>query len=230
MNLLNTNAANAKLAKSVKAFDNVRVASLSMLPDNRICPGSKAAGCMNACLKSAGRGIMRNVIAGRQSKTDYWHNDKEGFLKQLRKELSAFDALCKRTGVLGAVRLNVLSDIKWEDYGIPQSFPDLVFYDYTKLAGRLGKTPENYHLTFSYSGAPAYKKSVIAALESGANIAVVFRDSLPAEFMGKPVINGDLHDFRFLDDSGAIVGLLAKGNAKTDTSQFIVNPGQIFTV
>ena len=56
---------------------------------------------------------------------------------------------------------------------------------------------------------------------SDVNVAVVF-DKLPEEYLGYPVIDGDTTDLRFLDDTGVIVGLLAKGDAKKDTSGFVV--------
>jgi hypothetical protein len=41
--------------------------------------------------------------------------------------------------------------------------------------------------------------------------------------MLRRVIDGDRTDLRFLDPSGVIVGLYAKGNAKKDTSGFVVD-------
>jgi len=55
------------------------------------------------------------------------------------------------------------------------------------------------------------------------NIAVVFRDALPKFFKGLKVIDGDKHDMRFLDKSGVVVGLVAKGQGKKDTSGFVIN-------
>jgi hypothetical protein len=40
--------------------------------------------------------------------------------------------------------------------------------------------------------------------------------------MGRPVINADEHDLRFLDDKGVIAGLKAKGRAKKDYSGFVI--------
>jgi hypothetical protein len=55
-----------------------------------------------------------------------------------------------------------------------------------------------------------------------ANVAVVFKDKLPRTWMSRPVINGDLHDLRFKDPSGVIVGLVAKGlGKKVDVNSFI---------
>jgi hypothetical protein len=229
MKLLNTaiKPVNAKLAKALKIpnlAEKYRFASLSMMPDNIVCPASKAAQCRKACLESAGRGVMSNVKAGRQARSDLYHKDPESFAIKLADELEAFNKLCKRQGKIGAVRLNVLSDIAWERRISLDAFDALKFYDYTKRANRLDSVwmPKNYHLTFSYSGVDTYAKQVYEAKFSSANIAAVFRDSLPDEFLGRPVINGDEHDLRFLDPAGVVVGLKAKGNAKQDKTGFVV--------
>lgn len=227
MKLLSTSASNTKIAKTQKKEKvQTRVASLSLYPNHIICAGSKAAGCMEACLKSAGMGVFSNVEAGRKAKTEYYLNDQEGFLAQLRAELSNFDKLCKRTGSVGVVRLNTISDIAWENHQIPQDFPDLTFYDYTKRVRRLGKTPENYKLMFSYSGVPSYRNQV-EQMPDGYPMAVVFHKRLPTHFMGREVIDGDKSDLDNLRSGHVVVGLLAKGKAKKDTSGFVVDPDVI---
>jgi hypothetical protein len=50
----------------------------------------------------------------------------------------------------------------------------------------------------------------------------VFWPEVPQSHWGKPVIDGDKHDARFLDQAGTIVGLKAKGQAKKDTTGFTV--------
>jgi hypothetical protein len=55
------------------------------------------------------------------------------------------------------------------------------------------------------------------------NAAAVFRNKLPASFKGVPVVDGDKHDLRFLDEKGVIVGLKAKGKAVTDQSGFVID-------
>ena len=43
-------------------------------------------------------------------------------------------------------------------------------------------------------------------------------------YFGRPVVNGDHDDLRFLDRTGGVVvGLKGKGRAKTDTSGFVVD-------
>jgi hypothetical protein len=108
MKLLSTNASNTKIRKSQKE-SGLRIASLSLYPDDLICSGAKLALCMKDCLKDAGYGIFPNVKDGRQSKTDFYLNDQEGFLKQLIKEMRNFVALCKKTGESPAFRLNTIS-------------------------------------------------------------------------------------------------------------------------
>jgi len=223
MKLLSTSASNTKIAKTQKKEQiQTRVASLSLYPDHITCAGSKAAKCMEACLKSAGMGVFSNVKAGRKAKTDWFHADQDAFLAQLCKELYNFDKLCKRSGSIGQVRLNTISDIAWEKLGVPQLFPDLNFYDYSKRVERIGNTPTNYKLMFSYSGAPTYRKQV-EKLPNGYPMAVVFRHTLPTHFMGRVVIDGDKSDLDNLRSGHVVVGLLAKGKAKKDTTGFVVD-------
>lgn len=224
--LLKIGGENTKIAKTLKlAGGAVRIASLSMMPDSVLCPGSKSAGCREGCLESAGRGAMSNVAAGRQARTDYWHADRAGFLDQLRRELRAFVNTCQRQGVRPVARLNVLSDIAFEDYGIPQEFPEILFYDYTKRAARLGKTPENYRLLFSYSGRKQYAKQVERADQTNAPVAVVFNGPMPEFFRGRKVIDGDASDLVNAHAGRVVVGLKAKGKAKADRSGFVVHTG-----
>ena len=84
-----------------------------------------------------------------------------------------------------------------------------------------GTLPKNYNLTFSRS--ETNENDCISILKRGGNVAVVFRGkALPTHWQGFPVINGDENDLRFLDPKGVVVGLSAKGKAKTDTSGFVV--------
>jgi|TARA_R110002110_G_scaffold5806_8_gene29683 hypothetical protein len=219
MKLLDTTGGNTKLRKS--GFDiPIRVAGLSLAPDDILCPSRHNAQCAESCLTYSGRGAFDNVQIARQAKTDFYHFDRPGFIAQLKRELSNFEKLCERTGVVGYVRLNVFSDIAWElsDNGrIPQSFCALQFYDYTKRAIRLGgnryyKLPSNYQLMFSYSAAPKYAKQVELALKTDVPMAVVFLGPIPDTFLDRPVINGDKSDIVNLQHTGHVVGLKYKPN------------------
>ena len=98
------------------------------------------------------------------------------------------------------------------------------FYDYTKHPKPWLRTLPNYHLTFSHSGHNF--EDCLEALQHGINVAVVFTtrrgEALPETWNGFPVIDGDLHDCRFLDPTGVVVGLRAKGMAKGSQSPFVV--------
>lgn len=233
MKLLST-VANAKIEKTnAVGGENYLYAEMSLMPNHRICGGSKAAGCMDACLRNAGRGVFPNVRQARERKSEWFMSHPTGFKAQLVDELESLLKKAQKQGKTLRVRLNCLSDISWELQpclrngmafkGIPQAFPEIQFYDYTKLANRLGKTPANYHLTFSYSGVPTYKNQVKVAQSTDSNIAVVFHGKeLPVTFMSRKVIDGDLHDARIDDPKGVIVGLRAKGTARKDVSGFVV--------
>jgi hypothetical protein len=224
MKLLNTNASNTKIMKSQTGTE-YEIASLSLMPDSIICPAQTIAACKDPCLVSAGRGQMHSVAASRQSKSDLWHLDQAQFLETLTKEMAAFIKRCNTRGKLAAFRLNTISDIAWEKYGIPQLFPQALLYDYTKLAARLGKTPDNYKLMFSYSAAPAYQNQVNAALKKDVPISAVFRGGLPATFLGRKVIDGDKSDLINLFSGNVVVGLKLKGGKRIQASQspFIVD-------
>ena len=223
-NILDKTGGNTKLGKTNKSAGGVyRVAGLSLMPSDTLCPSRWLAQCANPCLESSGRGRMKNVIDGRQRKADWFASDPESFLAQLRRELFNFIKTCDRQGVKPAARLNVLSDVPWERHGIPQEFPELFMYDYTKLAHRLGRTPKNYQLMFSYSGAAAYQNQVKKALKTDVPISAVFRGPMPSEFLGRRVIDGDASDLVNVMAGPVVVGLQAKGKAKTDEGAFVVD-------
>ena len=223
--LLVTNNGNTKIRKSSEGTP-YRIASLSMAPDDIICPARKIAQCHRDCLFMAGRGQMKAVQTARRKKTKLWHQDRELFLQILMDELAAFIQSCRRSDHIPVARLNTISDIAWEQYGVPQLFRPLglQMYDYTKRADRLDRTPDNYQLMFSYSAAPLYREEVLKALKTSAPMSVVFRGGLPKSFLDREVIDGDKSDLFNLKATNKIIGLRVKGSeAKQSQSPFIVN-------
>jgi hypothetical protein len=180
--------------------------------------------CFDTCLNWSGRGVFQNIQAARIRKTKWFFEDRESFMEQLVADIEEGIRWGKRNRKKIVVRLNGTSDIPWETIrcgsyrNIMERFPDITFYDYTKLTSRK-KAPANYHLTFSRgsSNEPAVEK----ALANGMNVAAVFK-SVPITFYGRRVIDGDRHDLRFLDPKGVIVGLTPKGPARKSTSNFII--------
>ena len=224
---------NTKLIKTAKGeSEPVVLAGLSLMPTIELCPSAMNADCFNDCLKSSGLAqVYTSVNKARQAKTEYYMNDREGFLKDLRRELTNLVKYADKHGKKAIVRLNVLSDIAWEKHNIPQDFPSIYFYDYTKRANRLGKTPSNYDLMFSYSATKKYAKQVSIALKTDTPITVVFKNGLPTEYMGREVVDGDKSDIANISARGKIVGLRVKGNdAKKSNSPFIVDSNIIQTV
>lgn len=194
---------------------------------HNLCAMADKAGCAEPCLRWAGRGQMGVVQKGRERKTMFYLSDRIGFMDALIKDITVFSRRQRNKGVQPCVRLNGTSDIQYEKSGIMEQFPDVQFYDYTKIVKRAyAKLPANYHLTLSYSEAdPEYAEQVLQAVrDTGVNAAVVFRHKLPKTFKGLPVVNGDKDDLRFLDPKGVIVGLIAKGKkAKADKSGFVID-------
>lgn len=198
----------------------------STLSGKNTCPKA-TAGCIASCLNTAGRGGIfkkgdsTNVIQqARIRKTKMFYENREQFLADLESDIQAGIKQAAKLGLTPAFRLNGTSDIAWEKYGIIEKFPDVQFYDYTKIRGRKVSHLKNYHLTFSRAESNEMDARLAAA--DGMNVAVVFKKDLPETYFGKKVIDGDQTDLRFLDEKGVIVGLKAKGRAKKDTSGFVV--------
>jgi hypothetical protein len=190
-----------------------------------VCPNASVA-CDNLCLYYAGRGAFNSVQKARTAKTVFYVKDREAFLATLKDNVTAVIRKAKAKKMVPVIRLNGTSDIGWERYTLIQAFKTTRFYDYTKSFQRMvsfldGKLPSNYSLTFSRS--ETNETQCLEVLKRGGNVAVVFRSKvLPTHWNGFKVINGDENDLRFLDPKGVVVGLTAKGKAKTDTTGFVV--------
>lgn len=199
----------------------------STLSGFNVCPMA-SKGCAAGCLNTSGRGTYTNVQNARTRKTLMFFNNRDIFMFELGAEIEILARRAARRGLKFVVRLNGTSDIRWENEPVTingkthpnlmAAFPDVHFYDYTKLPNRRN-LPPNYSLTFSLS--ESNEQMAREVFRRGENVAVVFRDALPKTFWGAPVINGDANDLRFLDRRGVIVGLKAKGKARKDTSGFV---------
>ena len=190
-------------------------------------------GCAKACLFKSGAARFEDVQNGKTNKTEYYLENRKGFMEQLVTEIAKAERLHNkivgeeqigRTGKVVrykkfAVRLNGTADIPFEkiklDNGLNifETFPNVQFYDYTKNPKRFNKIlPKNYHLTFSRS--EDNDKEVDKVLASGGNVAIVFGvkniEDLPTTYKGYKVINGDETDLRFLDEKNVVVGLKYK--------------------
>jgi hypothetical protein len=227
---LTSATANAKIAKGIKygfLTYGIHFAPFNLSGRN-VCPNA-SAGCAAACLNTAGRGVYQKTQLARARKTQAFFADRKASMLALVKEIQAAIRKATRENKAPAFRLNLTSDVPWENIKISgknlmEIFPTVQFYDYTKSPHRMekflsGDFPANYHLTFSRSETNG--KIADAILASGGNIAIVFKNA-PETYNGKPVVDGDLTDLRFQDGRGVVVALKAKGKARRDTSGFVV--------
>lgn len=234
--LLGSGDSNPKLRKSNAAGTPFQTWGLAMAPAResgyQLCSSSSAA-CRVACLYRQGHSRADTTIAAcRIAKAVAWKEHRDWFVQQLTHELRTIERRADRDGFEVAVRLNLTSDVMWERE-IPELFSRFTTfqaYDYTKHFPRMmrytrGDLPPNYHLTFSRSEDNEMQcREVLAA---GGNVAIVFRSrQFPPRYLGFPVIDGDETDLRFLDPSGVVVALSAKGTAKSDDTGFVVDSGR----
>ena len=239
---------NPKTLKGMKEGYNTFILHLApaSLSGYNTCPKA-TEGCKTACLNTAGRGGMfkkgesTNVIQkARIRKTKMFYENRNEFFNLLVKDITLAIKQSEKKGLIPVYRLNGTSDISFEKYGftiaydgytidyanIFERFPNVQFYDYTKVLGRKVNGIKNYSLTFS--AADGNDNDVMKAIAQGYNIATVFgikkTEPMPEYYNGLPVFNGDESDLRFLDPKGVVVGLYAKGKAKKDESGFVKYP------
>jgi len=196
------------------------------LSGREVCP-KRTVGCTAACLNKAGRGGMfkkgenTNMIQkARIRKTEYFFNNRADFMLDLVSDIRKAVKFAEKQGLIPVFRLNGTSDLSWEKYdAIPgqnifEMFPQVQFYDYTKVLGRKTAQYPNYHLTFSK--ADGNDSDVAEALLQGMSVVAVY-DEIP-----EGVPSADETDLRFLDPKGIMLGLKAKGPAKKDYSGFVI--------
>lgn len=229
LNLLGTDNVKTKKGEKFQYLTGI----LYLMPDDKLCPLSKVAQCRQPCLVYSGNAFFDNVMDARVRKTLLFYQDKAFFMDQLVLDIMNLKLKAKKENMKLVIRLNGTSDIMWENIkvgeykNIFEMFSDVQFYDYTKIAKRIGNVPANYDLTFSYSGTEEYLPHVERALAQNARMSVVFKGKkFPETFMGRPVIDGDTHDLRFNDPQGTIIGLKFKRPTRmkvdVDNNPFVV--------
>lgn len=238
---------NPKVAKNGKIVD-VMTAPMHLAPSwlsgFNVCPQA-SAGCIAACLHTAGNpAYMSQKETSRITKTQAYFKQRAAFLAVLVFEMIAHRTKWTAQGYDVAYRLNATSDLPFERrtvivdghiVNIMSMFSDCVFYDYTAITKRAvawasGKMPQNYHITFSKK--EDNDSDVLDVLTAGGNVAAVasleiYKTSMVSRrvtIAGQSFtcIDGDAHDYRPADDTGVVVLLKAKGDAKTDTSGFVI--------
>lgn len=186
-----------------------------------VCP-MRTDECTLLCLNESGRNKMdtdKNTINNsRIKKTKLFFEEREFLVRWIIDEIKAAKNKAVKLGYSFSVRLNNTSDITPEsfyinDNGIKKNlleiFPDVQFYDYTKVSKRfeLVKKYKNYDITFSYSG--NNMTECLSMLNNNVRVAMVFK-KVPEKYMNFNVIDGDQYDMRYRDDKNVIVGLKFK--------------------
>lgn len=229
-------SADAKTVKGEKegVLTGILYLAPHMLSGFQVCPKA-TQGCIAACLYTAGQGVYSSVQKSRINRTRWFFLERETFMATLVEDIKRLVRKAKKLGMEPAVRLNGTSDLAWEKFTVTVdgveyrnlmvAFPDVAFYDYSKISGRKAALAlPNYHLTFSL--AEDNDAEAAAALAEGYNVAVVMRvkrkEEKPATWGGFPVIDGDATDIRFRDPKGGhIVALYPKGQAPKDGLGFV---------
>ena len=238
--LLSKGTTNAKTSKnSLETF----ILYMSPADQNSkgadLCP-FRSKGCTSACLYTAGRGKFNNVQRDRMNKSEYFIRDKKTFLSQLALELKAINKRQLKKGTTAAIRLNGTTDVDFlyllkNRVGLDAlQLEGLVFYDYTKDPHRVKRyAGTNYTLTFSR--AEDNEPQALEILKNSGIVSAVFAEKLPQFYKGFEVFDGDKADDIMIKASkavkvlkrtrkgqGLILGLKAKGDAKKDTSGFVI--------
>lgn len=214
-----------------KEYDAVRV-RLGLAPLGiNLCPF--AGECKSPCLNTAGRGgiamhsyagkaFSNNVQQGRYRRTDLYVTDREEYERRVLADLEIVAAFARGIGYGLGIRWNGTSDI---DYA--SVHPTLVAaatrlgfeqYDYTKRPVRYDPSAP-VRLVYSLDAGAARERHALRYLADGGTVAIVFAvkpsQPLPATWNGYPVLDGDLTDLRSRDPGGHVVGLRAKGKARS---------------
>lgn len=224
---------NTKLAKQTDRTTGYKLFSLFLAPSGssgyNTCPWASDE-CIKLCLNTSGRGAMNSVQEARIKKTKRMVESPYSFMRDMLSEMhKAMKSATKSNNKL-AIRLNGTSDIPWEhNASFIESFceggsyldpilgtENLVkfkLYDYTKSYTRVTTKPSWYDMTLSYSGHNWIECERILKSKIG-RVAMVFYEKIPDEYKGYEVVRGDDDDYRFLDKTGVIVGLLYKSVGK----------------
>lgn len=201
-----------------------------------VCPKSNAE-CRALCLNESGQNKMdtklNRINNSRIKKTKLFYENRDFFMAWLIAEIKQYKKEAEDKGYHFSVRLNNTSDISPEIFkttvgntqlNVLQMFPDVQFYDYTKVPNRITllKKYSNYDLTFSYDG---YNWDICKKmLDNNVRVAAVFKNKVPKYWNNVTVIDGDQYDTRFIDEPNVIVGLKYKKvrNKLNENFKFVI--------
>ena len=216
----------AKVMKSLKngCLTYIIYLAPADLSGHNVCPNH--TWCKELCLNGSGHNKGDILAHGKNSlinisrikKTNAFYNNRETFMQLMIHEIKRYKKVAENSNLHFAVRINGTSDLSPELFKFPtvengknilEIFPEIQFYDYTKVASKLRLSLpnkyNNYDLTLSYNG--HNWNECEKYLKQGGKIAVVFENDLPYLFKGYKVNNANEYDMRFEDKGGEICGL-----------------------
>lgn len=180
---------------------------------------SSTRGCRAACLHTSGRLAMAEIAKLARtvlfSMTHLTDGDYSAFWRLADAEITRNKARVAAKGKTLVVRVNGTSDVEIPGW-ILRKHHDVIFSDYTKhedvkLSWSL-RHPNQYRVFSATENTPI--SQIRTLLEAGHNVVVPFdivpKGEMITSWHGMPVIDGDKHDLRFLDEPGNIVGLRYK--------------------
>jgi len=230
------------------------VAGVSLAPHwlagtgRNMCVGSTPQ-CRAACnLWWSGRCVTENVRNAMIRRTKELVADPLFFRKRVEFDIRRLLLEAEAADCVPVLRPNMASDhlpelLDW--IAILREFEGsgLIAYDYTKRLDFVLRDdlPSNYWLTYSRSERTT-DSQLDRVFSAGRNVAAVFDvpyhasgahkfvGQLPKRWNGRRLVDGDVHDLRFLDPPNSYVGLRLKGtNASKDEARISAN-GQPFGI
>ena len=232
--LFSTESAKAVKASKYNYINGIHYMSpYDIAGAGNLCPWA-SEGCKRNCLgyHSGQAGMVadatnvenkNNVRLSRDRKARQFMTRRKDYLHALHVQANKLKRRARKAGKKLCLRMNGSTDVNWLSFYAQHK--DVQFAEYTKsearaIAHATGLLPSNVHVTFSRH--EDNDEACVRVLNNGGNVAVVFATKLPEKWNGYRVINGDKHDLRHLDPKNVVVGLIAKGAARNDTSGFVV--------
>ena len=173
-----------------------------------VCPNSEY--CKDNCLNGSGHNRVDRlskkgtIDRSRTIKTRLLFANKEVFMRIMIHEIEKERKKAENNGTFFSIRLNCTSDINpiaftLNGKNILEIFPDIQFYDYTKVLNRiaLAKKYSNYDITWSIDGSEKNREIGLELLKNGGRVAVVYGENdMPKTWYGYECCNGDETDYR----------------------------------
>ena len=102
MKLLTTQNYNTTKGEKLGYLTGILYLAPAKISGYEVCP-RRSAGCTDACLYTAGMGAFSNVQLARINKTKQFFEDREAFMSQLRKDVTALVRKAKKQNMIPAI-------------------------------------------------------------------------------------------------------------------------------